>query len=99
MALMAIGAPSLALSRRNCAPRYVLLNRRVLAAIRKAILARLFGGSRPFPMILFPLLRLRGHTRSQETRSASSAHMLMPHPASAEVGRAVITSLPFIAAR
>jgi hypothetical protein len=33
-----------------------LLTRRVLAAILKAILARLFVGSRPFPKTLLPLM-------------------------------------------
>src|SRR5437588_259135 len=49
MALMAMGAPNLVRNRRNCAPRYVLLSRNVVAAILKAILIGLLVGSRPFP--------------------------------------------------
>src|SRR2546429_8069533 len=46
----------------------VLLCRKVLAAIFKAILIGLLVGSRPLPMTLFPLMRLSGHSRSQETK-------------------------------
>src|ERR1700730_5872452 len=75
-------------SRRNCAPRYVLLTRKVLAAILNhsaclrqepkgvnALLARLLVGSRPLPMILSPLLLLSGHSRSQETKWGSVFHL------------------------
>src|SRR6266478_5636007 len=50
IALIATGAPSLVRNRRNCAPKYVLLRRKVLAAIRKAILARFLVSSLPFPI-------------------------------------------------
>jgi hypothetical protein len=46
----------------------------VLAAIFKAVLTRLFVGSRPFPMILSPLIRLSGQSRSQETKWSSVSH-------------------------
>jgi hypothetical protein len=38
----------------------------VLAAIFKAILIGLLVGSRPFPMTLFPLIRLSGQSRNQD---------------------------------
>src|SRR6516162_5101805 len=76
MALIAMGAPSLVLSRRNCAPRYVLLSRSVLAAIFGAMVALLLVRSRPFPMIFSPLMRLSGHSRSQETKWSSVSHLL-----------------------
>jgi hypothetical protein len=41
----------------------VLLGRKVLAAIFKAMLSGLLVGSRPLPMTLFPLMRLSGHSR------------------------------------
>src|SRR6201981_1222888 len=71
MALIAMGAPSLVRNRRNCAPRQVLLSRKVLAAILKAIVIGLLVGSRPLPMTLFPLMRLSGHSRNQETKWSS----------------------------
>jgi len=40
----------------------------VLAAIFRAILIGLLVGSRPFPMTLFPLMRLSGQSRNQETK-------------------------------
>jgi hypothetical protein len=42
----------------------VLLIRKVLAAIRNALVARLVVGSRSLPMILSPLILLSGHSRS-----------------------------------
>jgi hypothetical protein len=42
----------------------------VLAAILKAILARLFVGNRPFPKTLLPLMRLSGHSRSPRNEVA-----------------------------
>src|SRR5436853_6090746 len=96
MALIAMGAPSLVRNRRNCAPRYVLLSRNVLAAIFKAILIGLLVGSRPLPMTLFPLMRLSGHSRSQETKWSSVFHLLISHPASLMMVVAVITSIPSI---
>src|ERR1700736_2600661 len=99
MALIAIGARSLLLSRRNCAPRYVLLNRKVLAAIRNALVARLLVGSRPLPMTLSPLILLSGHSRSQETKWCSVFHLVISHPASLRIVIAVITSIPSIRVR
>src|ERR1700740_255003 len=60
----------------------------------KAILARLFVGSRPFPKTLLPLMRLSGHSRSQETKWCSSSHLLISHPASLRMVAAVTTSMP-----
>jgi hypothetical protein len=40
----------------------------LLAANFKATVTRLLVGSRPFPMILSPLMRLSGASRSQETK-------------------------------
>src|SRR6266481_648979 len=93
MALMAMGAPSLVLNRRNWAPRYALLLRSVLAAIFKAILTRFFVGRRPFPMILAPLIRLSGHRRNQETKWSSVSHLLISHPTSLRIVVAVMTSM------
>jgi hypothetical protein len=76
IALIAMGAPSLVLSRRNCAPRYVLLTRKVLAAIRNALVARLVVGSRLLPMTLSPLILLSGQSRNQETKWCSVFHLL-----------------------
>jgi hypothetical protein len=96
ISLIAIGVPSLVRSRRNCAPRYVLLSRKVLAAILKALAARLLVGSRPLPMILSPLILLSGHRRSQETKWCSVFHLLISHPTSLRIVIAVITSTPSI---
>src|ERR1700741_4425575 len=82
MALMATGTPSLVRRRRNCAPKYVSLSRKLLAAIFNAILMGLLVGSRPLPMTLAPLMRLSGHSRSQETKWCSFSHLLMSYPAS-----------------
>src|SRR5260370_32175857 len=99
MALIAMGAPSLVLSRRNCAPRYVLLSRNVVAAIFSAMVALLLVRSRPFPMIFSPLMRLSGHSRSQETKWCSVSHLLISHPASLMTVVAVMTSMPSIRVR
>src|SRR5437016_6840174 len=99
MALMATGAPSLVRRRWNCAPKYVSLSRKVLAAIFKAILMGLLVGSRPLPMTLSPLMRLSGHSRSQETKWFSVCHLLMSHPASLMMVVAVMTSMPSIRVR
>src|SRR5260370_22856462 len=56
-----------------------------MAAIFKAILTRLFVGSRPFPIILSPLILLSGHSRSQETKWSSVSHLLISHPASLRI--------------
>src|SRR6516165_4550653 len=93
MALMAMGAPNLVRNRRNCAPKYVLLRRKVLAAIFNAMLIGLLVGSRPLPMTLFPLIRLSGHSRSQETKWFSFSHLLMSYPASLMTVAAVMTSM------
>src|SRR6266513_1802528 len=39
----------------------------------------LLVGSRPLPMTLFPLMRLSGHSRSQETKWSSVFHLLISH--------------------
>jgi hypothetical protein len=57
-------------------------------------LIRLLVGSRPFPMALFPLIRLSGHSRSQETKWSSVFHLLISHPASLRIVVAVMTSMP-----
>ncbi|HTA87030.1 MAG TPA: hypothetical protein VK729_12225, partial [Silvibacterium sp.] len=46
-------------------------------------------GSRPFPKTLSPLMRLSGHSRSQETKWSSSFHLLLSHPASLRMVAAV----------
>src|SRR2546429_7228327 len=51
------------------------LNRKVVAAIFDAIVMGLLVGSRPLPMTLFPLMRLSGHSRSQETKWSSVFHL------------------------
>ena len=94
MAFTATGASSLDLSRRNCAPRYGSLSRRVLAAILRATVSRLVVGNRPFPIIFSPLIRLSGHRRSQETKWCSSSHLLMSQPTSLITVTAVRTSIP-----
>ena len=73
---MASGVPSLVRRRRNCAPQYLSLSRKLLAAIFDAILMGLLVGSRPLPMTLAPLMRLSGHSRSQETKWCSVSHLL-----------------------
>ena len=85
------------LSRRNCAPRWVLLVRKVLAAIFNALVIRLLVGKRPFPMILSPLIRLSGQSRSQETKWCSVSHLLISEPASLRIVVAVITSMLWLA--
>jgi hypothetical protein len=82
--------------RAEFAPKQVSLVRKLLAAIRRATLALLFVGSRPFPMILSPLMRLSGHNRSQEMKGASSAHLLISQPASLKMVAAIITWMPSI---
>src|SRR3984957_16582584 len=96
IALIATGAPSLVRNRRNCAPKYVLLSRKVLAAIRKAMLARFLVGSLPLPIILSPLIRLSGHSRSQDTKWLSVFHLLISAPASVRIVIAVVTSIASI---
>src|SRR6202790_4666165 len=54
----------------------------------------LLVGSRPFPMTLFPLIRLSGHSRNQETKWSSVTHLLISHPASLRIVVAVMTSMP-----
>src|SRR3982075_154252 len=96
IALIATGVPSLVRNRRNCAPKYVLLRRKGLAAIRKAILARFLVGNLPLPMILSPLIRLSGHSRSQDTKWLSVFHLLISDPASLRIVIAVVTSIASI---
>jgi hypothetical protein len=55
--------------------------------MRNAFVTRLLVGNRPFPMILSPLIRLSGHSRSQETKWCSVFHLLISHPASLFVVR------------
>src|SRR5215472_7600050 len=71
----------------------MLLRRNVLAASFKAIVIGLLVGSRPLPMILFPLMRLSGHSRNQETKWSSVSHLLISHPASLMTVIAVVTSI------
>src|SRR5215472_9245289 len=59
----------------------------------------LLVGSRPFPMILSPLMRLSGHRRNQETKWSSVCHLLISHPASLMMVVAVMTSMPSIRVR
>jgi hypothetical protein len=44
-------------------------------------------------MTLFPLMRLSGHSRSQETKWFSVSHLLISQPASLMTVIAVITSM------
>jgi hypothetical protein len=55
-------------------PQMVLLSRKVLAAIFNATVALLLVGSQPLPMILSPLTRLSGHSRSPKTKLRSVSH-------------------------
>jgi len=48
-----------------------------LAAIFKAMVTLLLVGSRPFPLILSPLMRLSGHRRNQETKWSSVSPLLL----------------------
>jgi hypothetical protein len=91
-----VGAPSWPLRRRNCAPQWVLLRRKVLAAIRNAFVTRLLVSNRPFPMILSPLIRWSGHRGNQETKWCSVIHLLISHPASLRIVIVVVTSIPSI---
>src|SRR5438034_10597727 len=59
----------------------------------------LLVGRRPFPMTLSPLMRLSGHSRSQETKWCSVSHLLISHPASLRMVIAVMTSRPSIRVR
>jgi hypothetical protein len=49
--------------------------------------------SRPVPMTLFPLIRLSGHSRNQETKWSSVSHLLVSHPTSPRIVVAVMTSM------
>ena len=60
----------------------MLLVLKLVAAIFKAMVVRLLVGSRRFPMIFSPLIRLSGHSRSQETKWSSVSHLLISDPAS-----------------
>jgi hypothetical protein len=71
----------------------------VLAAIFKATVALLLVGSRPFPMIFPPLMRLSGHSRSQETKWFLVSQLLMSYPASLMIVVAVMTSIESIRVR
>src|SRR5215469_16496025 len=75
MALMATGLPNLVRKRRNCAPRYVSLCFKLVAAVFKAVVSRLLVGNRPLPMIFSPLTLLSGQRRSQETKWFSVRHV------------------------
>ena len=66
----------------------------MLAAIFKAMVALLLVGSRPFPMIFSPLMRLSGHNRSQETKWLSVCHLVISYPASVMTVVAVMTVDP-----
>src|SRR5215471_8825506 len=99
MALVATGGPSRLRNRRNCAPKYVSLARKVLAAIFKALVARLLVGMRPFPMTLPPLILLSGLSLSQETKWFSVFHLLISPPTSLRTVIAVMTSMPSIRVR
>src|SRR6202008_3581349 len=63
------------------------------------ILRGLLVGSRPLPMTLAPLMRLSGHSRSQETKWCSVSHLLMSYPASLTIVVAVMTSMESIRVR
>ena len=71
----------------------------MLAAIFKAMVTLLLVGSRPLPMTLFPLIRLSGHSRNQETKWSSVSHLLISHPASLRIVVAVMTSMLSIRVR
>lgn len=45
-------------------------------------------------MILSPLIRLPGHSRSQETKRCFVLHLLISHPASLRIVMVVVTSIP-----
>src|SRR5215469_4280525 len=68
IALAATAGPHLPRSRRYYAPKYVLLAFKELAAIFRALVRRFCVGVLPWRMILSPLMRLSGASRSQETK-------------------------------
>src|SRR5256886_2428187 len=59
----------------------------------------LLVGSRPLPMTLFPLMRLSGQSRNQETKWFSVCHLLMSYPDSLMTVVAVMTSMPSMRVR
>ncbi len=66
---------------------------------RDPLLTGLLVGNRPLPITLFPLMRLSGHSRSQETKWFSVSHLLMSYPASLTIVVAVMTSMLSIRVR
>src|SRR5882762_10432412 len=99
MALIAMGDPSLVLNRRNCAPRYVLLRHKLVAAIRKAVAARFSTWRVPRWYTLPPVILLFGHSPSQEAKCAFVGHLLLSRPTSARTLCAIITLRPLMRVR
>src|SRR5215467_711255 len=63
------------------------------------MVTRLLLGSRPWPMIFSPLIRLSGQSRSQETKWFSVSQRLISYPASLKIVVAVTMSIPSIRVR
>src|SRR6202521_89320 len=91
MAVIALGAPKLARSRLNFAPRYVLLRHKLVAAMRKAVAARFSTWRLPRWYTLPPVILLSGHSPSQEAKCASVGHLLISRTTSATRVCAIIT--------
>jgi hypothetical protein len=66
----------------------------VKAAMRKALASGWITLRAPFPNTFPPLMRLSGHSPSQEAKCASVFHRLMSQPTSLMIFCAVITSTP-----
>src|ERR1700730_13864506 len=99
MAVIALGAPRLARSRLNFAPRYVLLRHKLVAAMRKAVAARFSTWRLPRWYTLPPVILLFGDSPSQEAKFPSLGHLLMSRPTSAMMVCAIITLIPSIRVR
>jgi hypothetical protein len=99
IAVMALGAPSLELSRRNLAPKALWLRSRAEAASRSAVEARLITCRVPRLSTLPPLLRLSGHKPSQEAKCFSVFQRRMSTPTSETMVCAFCTSMPSIRVR
>ncbi len=98
-AVIALGAPILALSRRNIAPKKLLLLYSPKAASSSARLTRLADG-RDLPLNCFPPETLfPGHRQSHEAKCLTVFQGVKSLPISDKMVNAVLESIPGIAVR
>src|SRR5260370_13134898 len=92
--VIGLGAASLDRNLRKFAPRALWLRIRLHAARRRAVAARLTTWRVPRFSTLPPLIRLSGHSPSQEANCFSVFHRLISTPTSEMIVCTVWTSRP-----